>query len=140
MPVFTHFENDVPQGNDWAHGFMRGVSMRQSAWRELIEDEERGGCLIPMMALLHEHDPDPELRPPPIAPEKRMDFLAYMGAGLMLAYQHFKEQREAEVVRMAGSVLNRVESKRQPKVGRNEPCPCGSGKKYKRCCGNVTVQ
>lgn len=22
-----------------------------------------------------------------------------------------------------------------PKVGRNEPCPCGSGKKYKRCCG-----
>jgi preprotein translocase subunit SecA len=23
-----------------------------------------------------------------------------------------------------------------PKVGRNEPCPCGSGKKYKKCCGN----
>ena len=22
------------------------------------------------------------------------------------------------------------------KVGRNDPCPCGSGKKYKRCCGN----
>jgi preprotein translocase subunit SecA len=22
-----------------------------------------------------------------------------------------------------------------PKVGRNEPCPCGSGKKYKQCCG-----
>lgn len=24
---------------------------------------------------------------------------------------------------------------KKPKVGRNEPCPCGSGKKYKRCCG-----
>ncbi len=24
----------------------------------------------------------------------------------------------------------------QPKVGRNEPCPCGSGKKFKHCCGN----
>ena len=22
-----------------------------------------------------------------------------------------------------------------PKVGRNDPCPCGSGKKYKKCCG-----
>jgi preprotein translocase subunit SecA len=22
------------------------------------------------------------------------------------------------------------------KVGRNDPCPCGSGKKYKRCCGS----
>ncbi|KPK38207.1 MAG: preprotein translocase subunit SecA, partial [Omnitrophica WOR_2 bacterium SM23_29] len=25
--------------------------------------------------------------------------------------------------------------RRVPKVGRNDPCPCGSGKKYKRCCG-----
>src|SRR5207302_9958151 len=24
-----------------------------------------------------------------------------------------------------------------PKVGRNEPCPCGSGKKYKNCCGRA---
>ena len=23
----------------------------------------------------------------------------------------------------------------EPKVGRNDPCPCGSGKKYKNCCG-----
>ena len=25
-----------------------------------------------------------------------------------------------------------------PKVGRNDPCPCGSGKKYKHCCGRMT--
>jgi preprotein translocase subunit SecA len=25
--------------------------------------------------------------------------------------------------------------KTAPKIGRNEPCPCGSGKKYKKCCG-----
>jgi preprotein translocase subunit SecA len=24
---------------------------------------------------------------------------------------------------------------RGPKVGRNDPCPCGSGRKYKHCCG-----
>ena len=24
----------------------------------------------------------------------------------------------------------------EPKVGRNDPCPCGSGKKYKHCCGS----
>ena len=23
----------------------------------------------------------------------------------------------------------------QPRIGRNDPCPCGSGKKYKKCCG-----
>jgi tetratricopeptide (TPR) repeat protein len=26
--------------------------------------------------------------------------------------------------------------RREPKVGRNDPCPCGSGKKFKRCCGS----
>ncbi|PYS84770.1 MAG: preprotein translocase subunit SecA [Acidobacteria bacterium] len=29
----------------------------------------------------------------------------------------------------------RTVTRDQPKVGRNEPCPCGSGKKYKKCCG-----
>ncbi len=28
----------------------------------------------------------------------------------------------------------------KPKIGRNEPCPCGSGKKYKKCCGNPALQ
>lgn len=27
------------------------------------------------------------------------------------------------------------QEQRAPKVGRNEPCPCGSGKKFKKCCG-----
>ena len=27
---------------------------------------------------------------------------------------------------------------RQPRVGRNDPCPCGSGKKYKQCCGKLS--
>ena len=26
------------------------------------------------------------------------------------------------------------DSRNDPKIGRNEPCPCGSGKKYKKCC------
>jgi len=25
------------------------------------------------------------------------------------------------------------------KIGRNEPCPCGSGKKYKKCCGYINA-
>jgi preprotein translocase subunit SecA len=25
----------------------------------------------------------------------------------------------------------------EEKIGRNAPCPCGSGKKYKKCCGKV---
>ena len=29
----------------------------------------------------------------------------------------------------------KAEPKKSTKVGRNDPCPCGSGKKYKQCCG-----
>jgi len=31
-------------------------------------------------------------------------------------------------------VLPVRDSRKDPKIGRNVPCPCGSGKKYKRCC------
>lgn len=34
-----------------------------------------------------------------------------------------------------GQTLRRI----QPKIGPNEPCPCGSGKKYKKCCGSVSA-
>ena len=30
-----------------------------------------------------------------------------------------------------------VAKRNEPKVGRNDPCPCGSGKKYKKCCGST---
>jgi len=32
-------------------------------------------------------------------------------------------------------LLAPVHTRAEPKVGRNDPCPCGSGKKYKKCCG-----
>ena len=50
-----------------------------------------------------------------------------------------KKERELAHVQMAGSG-GRAEVKqvvRGQKVGRNQPCPCGSGKKYKKCCGRA---
>ncbi len=32
-------------------------------------------------------------------------------------------------------VIPKTATRGEPKVGRNDPCPCGSGKKYKKCCG-----
>ena len=34
-----------------------------------------------------------------------------------------------------GNSDNKTVVYKKSKVGRNEPCPCGSGKKYKKCCG-----
>ncbi len=50
-------------------------------------------------------------------------------------YEGENAQREAarNVNRPAPAKTQPI--KAQPKVGRNDPCPCGSGKKYKNCCG-----
>ena len=37
--------------------------------------------------------------------------------------------------RIANADVDRTVRNEGPKVGRNDPCPCGSGKKYKNCCG-----
>jgi len=49
-----------------------------------------------------------------------------------------RKRRELEQARMAGSGdMQPVQQvvRGSAKVGRNDPCPCGSGKKYKKCCG-----
>jgi preprotein translocase subunit SecA len=48
-----------------------------------------------------------------------------------------KKRRELEQARMAGSGEYQPVQQvvRGAKIGRNDPCPCGSGKKYKKCCG-----
>ena len=47
-----------------------------------------------------------------------------------------RKRRELEQARMAGRAQEPVQQvMRGDKVGRNDPCPCGSGKKYKKCCG-----
>jgi len=49
-----------------------------------------------------------------------------------------KKKRELQQARMAGggeSAEQPVQRRAGDKVGRNDPCPCGSGKKYKKCHG-----
>jgi uncharacterized protein len=68
-------------------------------------------------------------------PEKREEVIVYMAAGLLGAYRYFLSRRGTH----AGSASSREPKGNAAKVGRNDPCPCGSGKKYKKCCGGATV-
>jgi uncharacterized protein YecA (UPF0149 family) len=62
----------------------------------------------------------------------------------MAWWDSFKEKKPHEP-QAAASVLDAVDlpwedsysgyKRAEPKIGRNDPCPCGSGKKYKKCCG-----
>ncbi len=54
-------------------------------------------------------------------------------AGQTGARQHDFDQAVAEL--MPEEALHHPHTREVPKVGRNDPCPCGSGKKFKKCCG-----
>jgi uncharacterized protein len=134
LPVLLEDEDGVARGNDWARGFMRGVSENPVGWRELIDSDEEGGSILPMMILAHEDDPDPKMRYPAIQAQKREDLLIQMIAGLTRIYAHFAPDRALGAdagPQVAPAPLRRV----GPKIGRNDPCSCGSGKKFKLCCG-----
>ncbi|MDR1920562.1 MAG: SEC-C domain-containing protein, partial [Candidatus Adiutrix sp.] len=80
------------------------------------------------------------------------DMLARVRADSISLISHIRVRHEEEVQELAPKESRqpmtlsrgaaavepakaRPETRAQPKVGRNDPCPCGSGKKYKQCCG-----
>jgi preprotein translocase subunit SecA len=67
-----------------------------------------------------------------------LNLLSHIGAGVFQAEEEkLKEtQKNMKLAGAEGKEDNNVVSQRHDdKVGRNDPCPCGSGKKYKKCCG-----
>jgi uncharacterized protein len=92
LPFLLEDENGTEHGNGWARGFIRGTRLRHDGWAELLADDERGGCMIPMLMLYHEHDEDPAMRPKPIGPKQREKVIESMAAGLVAAYRYFRQQ------------------------------------------------
>jgi preprotein translocase subunit SecA len=61
------------------------------------------------------------------------DVVRYLYKVRLVPQEH--ERRVKHIAENRGEEAPRTPVRVGPKVGRNDPCPCGSGKKYKRCCG-----
>ena len=67
-----------------------------------------------------------------------VEFVAKYKIGDKAGIHHERSgfRREGERWYCLGGEINpKAEQRRVEKVGRNDPCPCGSGKKHKKCCG-----
>lgn len=127
IPLLDQYDDrPSPVGHLWARGFMRGVHMLDEAWAPLIEDVARGGLLLTIATVAGEMDP--EWLTKPRTREENDRLLMDLAAGFLHAYRHFLPMRRA--ARAPAMPIRGT-----PKVGRNAPCPCGSGHKYKHCCG-----
>jgi uncharacterized protein len=114
------------------------VDLRKEDWRELFEDEDKFARFVPILALVHELDPDPEMRSyeEPVSDEQREQLLAGMAESVTEIYRYFAPHRQRDAASLAERGTRKSDG---PKIGRNDPCYCGSGKKYKKCCGGLTV-
>lgn len=140
MPFITETGIDGIQGRAWAQGFMRGVRLAPTGWNKLLTDENEGLLVsIPLVA----GEMDPEWPKQPLTRAKNDELVQWMIAGAARAYTKFAAARRKQAEEMNADALddeddNYPETYVRPerKVGRNEPCPCGSGKKFKKCCGS----
>jgi uncharacterized protein len=138
LPLLLEDENGISRANDWANGFLRGIELRKNDWADLLNDEQHGGWLVPIFALAHENNLDEVMRPykEPVSTEMREKLIVGAAAGVKKIYRHFQSQRSLENPSLGNmSTFRRT----MPKIGRNDPCPCGSGKKFKQCCGKITL-
>jgi len=121
-------EDDWTGGALWANGFVTGMDRARNVWEPLIRRPAVRDILSTVLLLGDDDgsDDDADFDPDPTA----------LDAG----EEHSAFRRELlDMLPGAMQTLWRVvrETTVRParNVGRNDPCPCGSGRKYKKCCG-----
>ena len=104
----------------WVRGFGKAMALAPERWSSLAEDERLQPLLTPFIGFLDVTDPDFE-------PADNIDELLDEAATAI--------PRAAIILRKIAQFSTARAAGRRSKIGRNDPCPCGSGLKYKRCCG-----
>ena len=125
---------DFPVGALWASGFMQGVLLRLDAWEQWMQADEDLVADLQDVSRLSLVDPgqaeemgaDWEER---FDLEERWQMLAAVPGLLQDLYLSRLEEEASRP-----EPIRRVDE-----PGRNDQCPCGSGRKWKKCCGAPTL-
>lgn len=130
MPEDESGEDEDGVGHDWALGFLRGVELRKAAWDIWLEEEEWIlESYLDVISLLDGRqlfDADGKALDAPRAlpVDERREIVLDLPWLLIDLHRHRIE-----------ALTPRTPIRRGTTTGRNDPCPCGSGKKFKKCCG-----
>lgn len=111
---------------EWALGFIEGIELTGKAWDPIFKDRRADQVVLPIVALSGEA-PDEVYQE--LDEEKRAEIVETLPVLLQMIDAYWRDPRR----RLPGP-----EPMRAVKIGRNDPCPCGSGTKYKKCCGSGT--
>jgi uncharacterized protein len=113
----------------WAEGYLQGVELAEPRWDEVADAEDLDNILFPFLALTGDAKQ--------LALESGEEWMSDEEETRMLAdiresfASHLFDVRDYFFRKSIPGTVRRD----SPKVGRNDLCPCGSGKKYKNCHG-----
>lgn len=119
-----HEGRTVPIIDEWCVGFVRGMALDEAAWQPFIDSDE-GADLLEGILLYGTEPGWQRLEREPALAGRHDEFAADLGPVVLAIQKHWQPVRHAK-----GTVRHQ-----EPKVGRNDLCPCGSGRKFKKCCG-----
>ena len=126
-PLFA--EGDAEAASNWCSGFLAGTRFESDTWADLID--ERPKWFAPILGLGLEDEDGPRPRKGQLERWTRD-----VGPAVTRIHLHWLAQRDSSPEGEEGeSSPPGAGSSPAQAPGRNEPCPCGSGRKYKRCCG-----
>ncbi len=110
----------------WCGGYLDGVELSEPDWYEVGDPDEIDELLFPFVVLAGE-----------LPASERRAFRPAEWRELVKSCEESIGTAIVEIRDYWSAVRNRPVTVRRdvPKTGRNDPCPCGSGKKFKQCCG-----
>jgi len=124
-PIFWEDRGGAVIAMDWADGFLDAIKLRPDAWEPLFTSKRAGWLLFPILSLCGDESGASLLGLPSEVADRMVqaapDLVPSCVVGIA-AYWRCKGPRH-----IAAAL----------KTGRNDPCPCGSGRKFKKCCGQA---
>jgi len=116
----------APDYETWCRGFLLGVEISPTDWFEEADPEDMDELLFPVHVLADALADDERAAYTPAAWRKLvLDAQARFDDTILRLRDYWA------IVRAPPATIRHA----APKVGRNDPCPCGSGRKHKQCCG-----
>jgi uncharacterized protein len=114
----------------WIEGFAEAVRLRPDSWSKLLDADETSDAMLGLLALIEVVMKNKEL------PTGFVDELTERAHDLIPEWVvTLNDHRLARTAPRPAAQPPMPLAASRRKAGRNEPCPCGSGKKYKKCCG-----
>ncbi len=136
-PVFWVDRDGTLIAIDWAEGFLHAIKLRIDAWRPLFTSSSEGELLLPILGLCGDATGDSLIALTPEAEDALLEQAADLIPGCIAGIARFwrRNARNNQTLVSLSRASGREPIRAAAKLGRNDPCPCGSGRKFKKCCG-----